>query len=309
MDVYSAPAQTLRWHGFVQGLERGAKLPFPRGTMLVSSSAAHRAAPSRHAEVPDMSGSYDRYIASGLYDRRYPRPNRRTLRRLLGRLPAGGRFLDFGAGTGRYTLPLLQRPDTHGIACDICPTARAALSERLRTFVDDGRLAVRDADMATFATAHAGAFDLVLMAFGVLGHVAGEAARRELLRFVHTVLKPGGSLILSLPNAGRRFRAEQRASAGRERGSDLEAGDVLYTRGGGTIRMFYHLYTRSALRETLEAATFRVESVEAESLLAEETVVASPVLGRLDDLACHILPAAWGYGFLVVARPLARSGA
>ena len=273
--------------------------------MPISSSAAGLAAPPQRADVPDMSGSYDRYIASGLYDRRYPRPNRRTLRRVLGRLPDGGRFLDFGAGTGRYTLPLLQRPGTSGVACDICPTARAALGERLQGFVEDGRLTVRDADMAGLAAACAGTFDLALMAFGVLGHVAGEAARRELLGFVQTALKPGGSLILSLPNVARRFRAEQRAA---ERGpqSGLEPGDVLYTRGDGTIPMFYHLYTRRELRQTLEAAAFRIESVEAESLLAEEAVVARPLLGRLDDLACHILPPGWGYGFLVAARPLAR---
>jgi len=47
-----------------------------------------------------MSYSYDAYISSVLYDRRYPAPNRRTLRRLLRLMPAEGRFMDFGAGTG-----------------------------------------------------------------------------------------------------------------------------------------------------------------------------------------------------------------
>ena len=37
---------------------------------------------------------------------------------------AGGRFLDIGGGTGRYTLPLLQLTGTSGVAHDICPLAR-----------------------------------------------------------------------------------------------------------------------------------------------------------------------------------------
>ena len=54
--------------------------------------------PVPRVDVPDVRGGYDTYISSGLYDRRYPRPNRRTLRKSLRCLREGGRFLDFGAG-------------------------------------------------------------------------------------------------------------------------------------------------------------------------------------------------------------------
>ena len=91
-------------------------------------------------ELPDMSGSYNRYISSGLYDRRYPRPNRRTLRIMQRFLPAGGRFLDVGAGTGRYTLPLLHVDGASGLALDICPVARKTLAERFAEFVRAERL-------------------------------------------------------------------------------------------------------------------------------------------------------------------------
>ena len=164
-------------------------------------------------ELPDMSGSYDRYISSGLYDRRYPRPNRRTLRKMKRCLPAGGSFLDVGAGTGRYTLPLLQVTGTSGIALDICPVARTTLAERLGEFVRAERLAIRGEDADALAADHPQTFDLALLAFGVLAHVAGRAERLRLLRAIRSMLKADGTLILSVPNARRRFRAEQRSSA------------------------------------------------------------------------------------------------
>ena len=261
-------------------------------------------------DVPDMSGSYDRYISSGLYDRRYPRPNRRTLRTLARCLPAGGRFLDFGGGTGRYTLPLLQMGGTSGVAYDICPVARRTMAERMQGFVDDGRLVVRGDDLDDLAADHPQAFDLVLLAFGVLAHVAGQATRLRLLRAVREMLRADGILLLSVPNAKRRFLDEQRAADRLIQAGRLEPGDILYKRGRGEgeIRMFYHLYTVAETRRELSAAGFRVESIRPESLLSERTVVHDPLLGWLDDLACRVAPASLGYDLLTVGRPQA-SGA
>lgn len=66
------------------------------------------------ARRPDMAASYDSYFGTGLYDNRYPRPNRRVLRAALASLTPGGRFLDYGAGTGRYCFPLLSRKNVQG---------------------------------------------------------------------------------------------------------------------------------------------------------------------------------------------------
>ena len=127
--------------------------------------------PPARPEAPeplDVSASYDHYISSGLYDRRYPRPNHRTLREMKRHLPAGGRFLDVGAGTGRYTLPLLRVTGTSGVAHDICPVACKTMAERLDEFVRAGRLIVRGEDAGVLAGDHRHAFDLALLAFGVL---------------------------------------------------------------------------------------------------------------------------------------------
>ncbi len=265
--------------------------------------------PPRHAAMPNMSGSYELYIASGLYDRRYPRPNRRTLRRMRRHLPGGGRFVDIGGGTGRYTLPLLQIGGTSGVAHDICPVARKAMAERLHRFTRDGRLVIRgeDTDVDVLAAEHPRAFDLALLAFGVLAHVSWRAERMRMLRAVHRMVKRDGTLILSVPNARRRFREEQRAAAPLIASGELEPGDVLYQRGqnGGTIPMFYHLYTRDEVCRDLSEAGFRVVSIEPESLLPEGTVVSNALLGWLDDLACRLAPAAAGYDLLAVARPQA----
>ena len=258
------------------------------------------------AQVPDMPGSYESYISSGLYDQRYPHPNRRTLRTMLRTLPAGGRFLDFGAGTGRYTLPLMEQAGANGVAYDVSPAACRAIAKRLSAFIDRGRLVVRDGEPAALAREYRGAFDLALLPFGVLGHVARRAERLRLLGAIHEMLKPDGVLILGLPNAWRRFRAEQRAAAPLVQIGTLEPGDVLYTRGRGAdeIQMFYHLFRPCEVRGDLTAAGFRMESIAPESMLPERVVVGSmPVLGWLDDLACRIAPAASGYGFLIISRP------
>ena len=275
-------------------------------TKPAEQTTADSAPPARPdvPELPDMSGSYDRYISSGLYDRRYPRPNRRTLRKMKRSLPAGGRFLDVGAGTGRYTLPLLQVTGTSGIALDICPVARSTLAERLGEFVRAERLAIRGEDADALAADHPQAFDLALLAFGVLAHVAGRAERLRLLRAIRSMLKADGTLILSVPNARRRFRAEQRSSAPLVDAGKLEPGDILYKRGqdDGEIQLFYHLYTLAEVRDDLAQAGFRVTNVGAESLLSESTVVSNPLTGWLDAMACRIAPASLGYDLLAVAK-------
>ena len=275
-------------------------------TKPAEQTTADSAPPARPdvPELPDMSGSYDRYISSGLYDRRYPRPNRRTLRKMKRCLPAGGRFLDVGAGTGRYTLPLLQMTGTSCVALDICPVARTTLAERLGEFVRAERLVIRGEDADALAADHPQAFDLALLAFGVLAHVAGRAERLRLLRAIRSMLKADGTLILSVPNARRRFRAEQRTSAPLVDAGKLEPGDILYKRGqdDGEIQLFYHLYTLAEVRDDLAEAGFRVTNVGAESLLSERTVVSDSLTGWLDAMACRIAPASLGYDLLAVAK-------
>ena len=199
----------------------------------------------------------------------------------------------------------MERTPATGVAFDVCPTACRILTERMSGFIVDGRLHVGHGEPTEVAGMYRQGFDLALLAFGVLAHVAGRSERVGLLGSLREMLKPGGVLVLGPPNARRRFRAEQRAAAPLVRDGVLEPGDVLYERGSGsgTIEMFYHLFSAAEARSELSGAGFRVASIEPESLLPETAVVTDPVLGRLDDLACGAMPAGIGYGFLVVARP------
>ena len=281
----------------------------PNGETIIVHSGISDCVPAdtvaSQPATPDMAHSYDEYLASGLYDRRYPGPNRRTLRKLLRLMPREGRFVDFGAGTGRYTLPLMQGTRATGVAYDVCPTACRMLAERLSGFVGDGRLAVRNGELTPMVQAFRHGFDLALLAFGVLAHVSGRKERAGLLASIREMLKPDGVLVLSLPSAKRRFQVEQREVAPLVRDGILEPGDVLYARrsDAGRIEMFYHLFSPREARDELSSAGFGIESIEPESLLPETVVVGSPLLGRLDDFACALAPAAIGYGFLIVARP------
>ncbi len=254
---------------------------------------------------PDIARSYDQYIASGLYDSRYPKPNRRVLRQALQMLPAGGTFLDFGAGTGRYTLPLLALSGATGVAYDICRAACSTLTSRARDYVAAGRLKIVDGPIGAIHHTADPPFDLALLAFGVLGHIAGRRERLSVLRAVREMLHPDGRILLGLPNARRRFLAEQIAARPLIRDGELEPGDILYHRVSDEerIELFYHLYTAAEARRDLAEAGFRVDRIGPESILPESDAVGRRSTGILDDVLSGLVPTWLAYGLLVAARP------
>ena len=258
--------------------------------------------PDLPAQIPAIDASYDDYIGSGIYDQRYPEPNRRTFRRLRQMLPNAGHFLDFGAGTGRYTIPLIEAGGVTAIAYDISRQACESLARRAAHHVDSGRLVIRhEHRFDTIAGDYRDRFDLVFLGFGVLGHIPGRTNRRNLLQILHTVLKPGGVLLLSVPNARRRFLSEQRAARTQVRAGVLEHGDILYSRRQGehVIPLYYHLYTKDEICADIRDAGFEIHRVEPESMWPEETVVRHRMIGRVDDLICGFAPSSRSYNILV----------
>ncbi len=117
--------------------------------------------------LPDMAESYDAYFASGLYQRRYPRPNRRTLRVLEKLLPEGGGLIDYGAGEGRYCLTLARSRAAKVVAVDISAVARAHLRERVAAEGLSDRIAVTDAEGAAYEALipRRASFDVALLGF------------------------------------------------------------------------------------------------------------------------------------------------
>jgi 2-polyprenyl-3-methyl-5-hydroxy-6-metoxy-1,4-benzoquinol methylase len=160
----------------------------------------------RHAAMPlraPIAESYNRYYGSGLYDARYPRPNPPTYRSALRLARTSSRILDFGAGSGRYTMPFLRATNAFVCAYDISADACQAL-ELQAAAADVGSqrmLITADLDAARAA----GPYDLVVALFGVLSHIEGKENRIDILGSIRSVLSREGLLLLTVPNVLRRF--------------------------------------------------------------------------------------------------------
>lgn len=258
----------------------------------------------------DISENYNQYFASRLYDQRYPHPNPSGLALIVDEIrQQGTRILDFGCGNGRYTAPLLKCTDAILVAYDISPEAIRELSQRQAQHIESGRLQPVLGDQAALRAAAGSSerFDLAIMMFGVLGHIFSQTRRQEALATIRDLLRSGGRLIVTVPNAQRRFLKEQIAA--QQQG--LEPGDIFYQRRANdrTINMYYHLYTLKEFQQELEQAGFHLVRLHAESVLPESSVVKSLPLRWLDRILVSLTPLRYAYGFLAVAESPGESWA
>jgi ubiquinone/menaquinone biosynthesis C-methylase UbiE len=133
------------------------------------------------------------------------------VRKALGDLPTGGRSLEIGAGTGYFSLHLLQAGLVDAATCtDISPGMIATLKGNAARLGLDVETAVCDAEALPFEDE---SFDLVL-GHAVLHHLPHlDVAFREVLR----VLKPGGRFMFAgepsrtgdrIANVPKRFAAQ-----------------------------------------------------------------------------------------------------
>lgn len=154
---------------------------------------------TQDAPGPAAAGAYyqsDEYISHsntgrGLINQLYKLVRRRTLRqkvkwveRALGR--AGGRILDVGSGTGGFVSALRRS----GWRADGLEPDRTAREVALRDF----GISLMDADQLTKLPA--AEFDCITL-WHVLEHVHDL---NGYLQAFHRLLKPGGRLLLALPN-------------------------------------------------------------------------------------------------------------
>ncbi len=248
-----------------------------------------------------MVGAYRRYFESGLYDRRYPSPNPRTLARVAQEIERrGSHVLDFGCGSGRYAAALVERSSATVIGYDLCPMALRRMSARHHNLIAAGRILPVGGTLADLqrALAERPPLDVVLLAFGVIGHIAGSAARSAVLEALLRAMRPGAAIILGVPNIRRRFRGEQRRARG------VEPGDITYVRQSpdGPIHLFYHLYREEEILAELRAVGLVPLEIRAESILPERLVAAHGGAAILDRLLARVAPLREAYGFLVVAE-------
>ncbi|MFE5732531.1 class I SAM-dependent methyltransferase [Streptomyces sp. NPDC056528] len=120
-------------------------------------------------------------------------------RYVLPALPRGGRLLDAGGGTGRWTDRLLgARPDLTAVLYDLSPDMSGHAREKAVKNGYADRLTIVNGDLMNVAEDLAGhSFDLVISFHNVLGFVAEPT---EVLRQLSTLMAPGSQMALVLPN-------------------------------------------------------------------------------------------------------------
>jgi SAM-dependent methyltransferase len=105
-------------------------------------------------------------------------------------MPAGGKILELGAATGRYTLELARR-GYHLTAVDISPVELEVCRRRLSEHGLAGRARILAADARDLSLVKDRDFDACL-AMGPLYHLVVESDRRLVLRNAFERLKEGG---------------------------------------------------------------------------------------------------------------------
>ena len=258
---------------------QGKEAPVPDAVLDAQSAATNKA-------------SYQIYFTSGLYDRRYPSPNRTMWNRIETHLTARTAVLDFGCGSGRYLLRLRGRV-ARAIGFDVSDAALATLRARAADWTELTVIGPAPGDLDVHL-AEAGKVDLVLCLFGVLGHITDPTARRDALVRMRQALEPGsGRLLISVPNRARRFQAEQGAN-----------GLVQYkrqTETGALVVLNYQLFDPEMLASELAEAGFDLCRIGCESILPESWLLHNAALRWIDGLLTPLCPARWGYGIFAEA--------
>jgi ubiquinone/menaquinone biosynthesis C-methylase UbiE len=119
--------------------------------------------------------------------------------------PETPRLLEFGIGTGRIALPLLERGCTvTGVDCSAEMLKRCADADQQQ------RLSLINADMATVSVPDAD-FHVVYAAWNTLFHVLTQDGQVQVLKNAYRHLTPGGHLVVqgSVPDPAS-FQAHQR---------------------------------------------------------------------------------------------------
>jgi tRNA (uracil-5-)-methyltransferase TRM9 len=270
----------------------------------------------RHVAIPQrapIAESYNRYYGSGLYNARYPRPNPPTYRSALRLARTSSRILDFGAGSGRYTMPFLHATNAFVCAYEISADACKALELRAAgAGIGNQRLLIT-ADLETARAA--GPYDLVVALFGVLSHIEGKENRIDILGAIRSVLSRQGLLLLTVPHALRRFPLHAtpegrggKGSSGSARAKARRyfpsARPVIYRHhvDNEAIPFPYYLFSRRELVAELSAAGFALEVLESDSILPERRLVRRPAFAPVDDFLCRLLPSWAGYGLRAICR-------
>ena len=216
---------------------------------------------------------------------------------ILDHLPASGRIVDLGCGTGRLLIPLARR----GYSCvgvDLSPHMLAVAAEKARAARVEVDLLL--ANLVELDALADGVADAALCMFATLGMIRGREHRAQAVAHMARILKPGGVLALHVHNrwynlwvpGGWKWLVSNAVASlvGRAPG-----GDKFYD-FRGIPQLHMHVFTAGELRRLLLDAGFVIRTFL-----------------PLDTERRHALRAPWfcgglrANGFLVVAQRLGHS--
>lgn len=219
----------------------------------------------QYAQSEQAARAYDAALAGS--------PLHRADQRFAERhLPAKGRLVDLGCGTGRLLIPFAQRGGWV-LGVDLSAEMLCLAGEKASAAgVAIARLQANLVELDCLADA---SFDSAACLFSTIGMIAGAAERRQFIAHVHRILRPNGRLVLHVHNrwfnfwdaAGRRwllrdvFRQLLRTS---------DAGDRPVPEG--VIGFALHHFSRREAVRMLRDGGFRVREVLPVGATADATV-------------------------------------
>lgn len=141
---------------------------------------------SSWAEVYDLA--YDRTFGEF-----YNRLTVATIQVITDRIHPGGSIVDFGAGTGRLSIPLADKK-FEVTAVDPCCEMLCELKQKKR---EGMKLRTVCSKMQDFKESN---FDFALCVFTVLLYLLDEESLKNALSAAHGALKPDGMLLIDIPS-------------------------------------------------------------------------------------------------------------
>lgn len=176
---------------------------------------------------------------------------------------APGLVADFGCGTGRALIPLARR-GFRTLGIDLSDHMLRVVQEKAeidRLNVMRLRVNLVELDCLRNET-----IDYGICLFSTLGMIRGRQNRRQFLKHVHRVLRPGGLFVLHVHNywfnlfdrLGRRWIVRNTIETVTNR--EIERGDKFFDYRG-VPKMFLHTFPRRELVRELQRAGFRIREV------------------------------------------------
>ncbi len=152
-----------------------------------------------HAPKPyDVSAQYSDYVYEQCFGATGRSMNQRVVEAVKALVPKPGRILEFGAGTGRLTIPLAQAGYSV-TAVDQSAGMVAQLEEKLAVLAPDvqNRITLHRKCIERYRFRQE-RYKLVLCVFTVLNHLATRTSVRAFAQMAYRRLEPGGYLLVGL---------------------------------------------------------------------------------------------------------------